>query len=119
MQKSEQKAIQFCQYFSHFALPSPRLLRFLVQNLKGNKLVVPNKTNELSWITKGHASNNYIIAMKKHLLSNTITFISPKLVHSFLFYGTECATIWITSFGKGGRRFCVFRFFFVTLRAEK
>lgn len=47
MQKSEQKAIRFCQYFSHFALPFPRLLRLLVQNLKGNKLVVPNKTNEL------------------------------------------------------------------------
>ncbi len=82
-------------------------------------IVIPNKTNELSWTTKGHASNTYIIAMKKHLLSNTITFISQKLVHSFPFYGTECATIWITSFGKGGQRFCVFRFFFVTLRAEK
>ena len=41
MQKSEQKAIQFCQYFSHFALPFPRLLRFLVQNLKGNNIGVP------------------------------------------------------------------------------
>ena len=41
MQKSEQKAIQFCQYFSHFALPFPRLLRFLVLNLKGNNIGVP------------------------------------------------------------------------------
>ena len=41
MQKSEQKAIQFCQYFSHFSLPFPRLLRLLVQNLKGNNIGVP------------------------------------------------------------------------------